>query len=89
MPLYWIPFTDPEAPIGEKLMGVIVIESDSIEEALEEAYMMGINPGGMVEHAYEIRRESKEFQLPRNRLLSVKELNDMGYHTEAQKKDMN
>lgn len=44
MAAYWISFSDPERPVGAKLLGVVIIEAASEAAALAAA--AGLNPGG-------------------------------------------
>ena len=46
MPVYWISFADAARPVGQKFLGVVIIEAASEAAALEEASHAGVHPGG-------------------------------------------
>lgn len=74
--------------MDDTLTGAILIEGENFEEALNETQMMGINPGGWV-YVSIINPSSDAYKnMPRNRFLSPKELNELGYFTEEQKRKM-
>ena len=61
------------------------MEADDPVSALEESHLMGENPGGVAEF-FVVDLESETARvMPRNRLLTLDELNELGYHTEDQK----
>lgn len=85
--LYWITFSNPD-PGEEPFLGVVIIEAESPEEALNEASLMGVNPGGYAE-VYTLKEMSEMAQvLPQNRLLTSEELNAFGFFSENQKREM-
>ena len=47
-PWQWVSFVDPDAPEGEKFIGVAIIRADNVVHAAIIAHELGINPGGEV-----------------------------------------
>jgi hypothetical protein len=47
-PHWWLSFCDPDRPRGEKFKHAVIVEGRDIVEAADEAWRLGINPGGEV-----------------------------------------
>jgi hypothetical protein len=66
-----------------------MVDAEDFPTALSLASLMGMNPGGGVVDGFIIEPDHPAFKvLPRNRVLSLEELNEFGYHTERQKRKM-
>jgi hypothetical protein len=88
MTLFWLSFFESHHETTPELEGVILIEAENLEEAMKEVSMMGMN-GGSSAMAYIIEPEHPGYSnLPRNRIIPLEELNRLGYHTEAQRRNM-
>jgi hypothetical protein len=54
MTTFWLTFCDPDAPTDKRFLGVAIFDMDesggrlSAEEIVEQAWKLGINPGGAV-----------------------------------------
>lgn len=46
--LYWLSFCDPDMPKGHAFLGVAIVHAFDFEGAVQEAWNLGINPGGEV-----------------------------------------
>lgn len=48
--LWWLSFADPDRRRGKRFLGVALVslDSDSITDAVSEAWQLGCNPGGQV-----------------------------------------
>lgn len=57
---WWLSFVDPGKPEGKRFLGVAIVRGGGMQEAIQNAWAIGINPGGEVqavpipdEHAYD------------------------------------
>lgn len=48
MDLWWLSFADAAKPRGEQNLGVIITEAESLADAIEKCWRLGINPGGEI-----------------------------------------
>lgn len=46
--LWWLSFADPDRPVGQRFLGVCVVEAEDISTAADRAWEMNCNPGGEV-----------------------------------------
>jgi hypothetical protein len=46
--LFWLSFVHIDRAIGDRCVGACVVEADDFVGAIEEAWRLGINPGGEV-----------------------------------------
>lgn len=46
MPIYWVSFSDPERPVGQKFLGVVIVDAGDEAAALAKVAAAGLNPGG-------------------------------------------
>jgi hypothetical protein len=46
--MYWLSFCDGDLPKGQQFLGVAIVRGSNLEEAVSEAWRLGINPGGEV-----------------------------------------
>lgn len=74
---WWISFADPDKPKGSQSLGVVIVKGGGMQEALQNAWTMNINPGGQVQ-AIEIPDEHVPPAEFHNRLLSRAELEEAG-----------
>lgn len=77
-PWWWLSFADAHKPRGSQNLGCAVVQADSLVEAVQEAHLMGCNPGGQVlgqPMPYLPRG------MPINRLLTPAELEKFGEST--------
>lgn len=83
MSLWWLSFVDPNRPRGRRGIGVVLVEADSFQDAMQRAWVTGCNPGGEVEgHEMPIDRMPNERRVrlaraPRNTLLDREALEDL------------
>lgn len=68
---WWLSFVDPGA---NRFLGGALIRADDMQEAINEAWIRGINPGGEV-RGVEVERLPRERW--RNRLLQKEEIREM------------
>lgn len=47
--LHWLSFADPGRPAGTQFLGVALIWAKGFVSAVEQARLMGLNPGGEVQ----------------------------------------
>lgn len=45
---WWLSFVDHDKPEGNKFLGVVIIEGETIIDAVRHAWDLNINPGGEV-----------------------------------------
>jgi hypothetical protein len=45
---YFLYFTDPEKPAGQRFLGACIVEANGFITAVQQAHQLGINPGGAV-----------------------------------------
>lgn len=74
---FWLSFADPHADKGKQFLGVAIVKGGGLQEAVQNAFTMKINPGGEVQ-AYEIPEQHVPDQKFHNRLLSKAELEKEG-----------
>jgi hypothetical protein len=73
---WFLYFTDPEKPAGQRFLGACIIEAPGFVSAIDRAHQLGINPGGAVV-AYDTPKHDVSF---RNRLItSDAEMAQLGY----------
>lgn len=48
MASFWISYSDPEKPVGSQLQGVVVIEAEDEDAALESAKAKGLAAGSKI-----------------------------------------
>ena len=72
MPEYWISFASEDSHLG-----VVILQAASAEEALDGATRLNLNPGG--EAMIVELPPGEESELPRNELISLESLPDLGY----------
>jgi hypothetical protein len=81
MTTFWLPFGDDDAPTDERFLGVAIFDLDesggrlSAEEIVEQAWRLGINPGGRV-NIFDVTYKNGTVIKPehKNRLLTDDEL---------------
>ena len=44
----WCSFCDPKKPEGFQFLGAAIVRGDNVAEGAQEAWRLGINPGGEV-----------------------------------------
>lgn len=83
---YWLSFCDPSRPEGSRFVGVAVVESEGIQDAIRTAWVMGCNPGGQVQVILlpaldTLMPESARLlsETPHNVLLSYDDLERLGH----------
>src|SRR3954463_3382195 len=54
-PYFWLSFSDPDAPAGHRWLGGTLVTGCDIEQAIENAWRLGVNPGGAVLQGNEFR----------------------------------
>jgi hypothetical protein len=74
---FWISFADPDKPEGDQFLGVVVVQGGGMQEAIQNAWSMGINPGGQV-MAFELLDDEVPDEQYRRRLMSKEELEEAG-----------
>ena len=87
MPLWWLSFTDPQRPKGERFLGVALVETEEIADlreatkaAIQKAWATGCNPGGEVQTGtlmldrYDNAMRVRLARAPKHVLLSKEEL---------------
>jgi hypothetical protein len=75
MASWWLSFADPDKPKGSQFLGLVIIEADDPEGAIQEAHRKRINPGGEVA----MTRVPDDFALDmRDRLLTKAEAEEIG-----------
>jgi hypothetical protein len=74
---FWLSFADPDLPSGSQFLGVVIVKGGGMQEAIQNAWTMGINPGGEVK-AIEIPDEHVPPPEFHNKLLSKVELEEAG-----------
>lgn len=47
--LYFLSFIDPNLPVGQRSLGVAIVEAVNFTDALKATWFLGINPGGEVQ----------------------------------------
>jgi len=73
---WFLYFTDPEKPAGQKFLGACIVEARGFISAIDCAHQLGINPGGAVV-AYDTPKHDLSFL---NRLItSDAEMAQLGY----------
>lgn len=45
---WWLSFADPDLPEGTQFLGAALVPALTIEGAITQAHLLGINPGGQV-----------------------------------------
>ena len=74
---WWLSFSDPNLPPGQRFLGVVVVEAYGVATASTRAHELGINPGGDVQ-GVELKGDGIPAAEFRNRLLDVNELKRTG-----------
>jgi hypothetical protein len=74
---FWLSFADPNKPPGSQFLGVAIVQGGGMGEAIQNAWTMGINPGGEVQ-AIPIPEEHVPDEQYRRRLMPKKELEEAG-----------
>jgi hypothetical protein len=46
VPVFWISFADAARAVGQKFLGVVIIEAETEPAALAQAQAAGLHPGG-------------------------------------------
>ena len=77
---YWLSFIDPEAPDGEKFLGVAIVYAEGPILAVRNSKRLGINPGGEVAILEMDKPPAPEY---RERLLGDAEARKAGGHPDA------
>jgi hypothetical protein len=72
--VYWISFSDPGRPVGQKFLGVIIIEAETEQAALALINGMKLHPGG--EATFEALDDPLPPRVWFGRLLNGKESRD-------------
>lgn len=84
---FWLSFCDPERPVGEQFLGVVVTKACGFLNAVKKAHELGINPGGGVK-SWEIPEElineewKEKLEKMLDQLWSKKELEERGIELE-------
>lgn len=76
-PWWWLSFADPDLPDGRQFLGVVIMNGDTVMEAITEAHVLGVNPGGECSFA-QIPEEHVPPLQYRRRLLNYAELAESG-----------
>jgi hypothetical protein len=78
---YFLYFTDPEKPAGQRFLGACIVEAHGLITAVQRAHQLGINPGGAV-----IPYDTPPHDLDmRDRLItSEEEMAALGYNRRVQ-----
>lgn len=48
MVTYWLSFCDADKPKGSQFLGVVLVDAESLEDAVRACWKAGCNPGGEV-----------------------------------------
>jgi pseudouridine-5'-phosphate glycosidase len=48
MTLFWLSFADENRKPGKQLLGVVIVRGTDFQDAVEQAWLLGCNPGGQV-----------------------------------------
>jgi hypothetical protein len=73
---FYLSFASASLPKNEQWLGAVIVQADTIADAVKEAWRLGINPGGEVAGAEIENLPPERF---RNRLMiSKSDLRDMG-----------
>lgn len=51
MPWFWMSFCNPDLPKGQKFLGATIVEAPNALLAANEAWRIGVNPGGEIKFA--------------------------------------
>jgi len=78
---YFLSFADPDT---RQSIGVIVMDTPTVDDALREAWRLGINPGGPVAFCKIPVKEVTENNLELNRFYSREEMIAKGYKTSTE-----
>jgi hypothetical protein len=68
----WMSFADPGRPVGQRFLGVIIIDAPGLATATTMTHTMGINPGGEIQ-SMEIPEDLEIKPFWKNRLLTKAE----------------
>jgi hypothetical protein len=83
---FWLSFVDPDKPSGERFLGATIVAASNISSAADEAWRVGINPGGEVS-GFPITTDNASFRKEWvNRLIGTKELNEAGVFSVRERK---
>ncbi len=86
MTYYWLSFTDPERPEGQRFLGGCIVEAENFLAATTRAWKLGISPGvegsevAGIAIAPEYEANIGRFGV--DRLISKAELNALGEFSE-------
>ena len=82
---YWMSFVDRDLPRERQFLGVVVMEAESFEDAMQRSHQLGCNHGGEVEitelgQMEELHEEGQEMMasLPFGVLMDQTELTRRG-----------
>jgi len=78
---WWLSFVDDERPVGQRCLGVTVVEGRDFQSAVERASALGINPGGEVAGVELPPPLSEQYRHYRGRLVSREEANAGGHYS--------
>lgn len=53
---FWMSFSDPTRPEGQQFLGVVLVDAESLSEAITWAWLTGCNPGGEI-RTVEVRHD--------------------------------
>lgn len=78
MAWFWLSFADPDRPKGTQFLGACLVQGTSFMDAIQQAHMTGLNPGGEVQ-GFEVPQERLSNVKPKwcNRLLTRSECEEM------------
>ena len=69
---WWLSFADANRPKGTQFLGAVLVRAGSMIEAVGNAHILGINPGGEV-RGFEIPDGTEPIASYTNRLLNREE----------------
>lgn len=82
-PTWWMSFADPNRPIGQQFLGVVLVDAPSFEAAFMAINAAGINPGGEIQGYSNAEAPADELErlakAPKLTLLSFQQLTDLGF----------
>jgi hypothetical protein len=79
--IWWLSFCDGDRPEGDRFLGVAIVRAPDMNQAVQEAWRLDVNPGGEVA-AVGFSEEQARLHFPpdwTNRLISKDELLAAGY----------
>lgn len=69
---WWLSFADQTRPKGNQFLGVVIIEAITLDQAITQSHLRGLNPGGEI-LSFQIPYDRIPDEQFRNRLLSREE----------------